>query len=229
MRRTVEGQRQSPVALAGDAPVAHVVEPVLHPLADVVGLPRRPCARPRSSGARTSSQPMNHSSHEAEDQRRSCSASTPDSCAVQLDRRSCPELSSAAATSLGDAAASRPGSQPKPETNSPTPSTGAIDVRLAQLLGARSPRGPQPGAMWTMPVPSSPSTSLPRDHPVLDLGLTGEVGEERLVVEADQLGALETSCSHGGVGQARVVLRASAQDEHVRPHCGDAPRSRAPG
>ena len=33
VRAEVEGQRQAPVALAADAPVAHVAQPVLHPLA----------------------------------------------------------------------------------------------------------------------------------------------------------------------------------------------------
>ena len=58
----VERQRQAEVALARDVPVAHVAQPVVHPLAVLRRRPVDGRVARRASAARISSQEMNQSS-----------------------------------------------------------------------------------------------------------------------------------------------------------------------
>ena len=163
----VEGQRQAPVALAADAPVAHVAQPVLHPLAV---LRRRPLDAAGGLDHRlahlvAADEPL---VHQPVDQ---LGAAAPaDGVAVgDLARLDQPPALAEVLDDLlrrvarcGGRAASR-----SPRRRRPTRRPARSSARPSRTPSSKS-SAPQPGAMWTMPVPSSIETSSQRDDAVLD-------------------------------------------------------------
>ena len=125
----VEGQRQAPVALARDAPVAHVGEPVVHAAAACARAPRDGARWRPMAAARISSTLMNHSSTSAEDHLPLAAPARRDSCGgTRLARTSEPALArSRAAIVVADVgAASCPRASRSRRRSRPSRRAGAM-------------------------------------------------------------------------------------------------------
>ena len=84
-----------------------------------------------------------------------------------------------------------PSAGPNPGSIRPDSSIGTSTVAARGRVRGRSPPRPRPGAMWTIPVPSSSDDLVPRDDAVDDPVLRRRVVERPRVLEPDELLALD--------------------------------------
>ena len=157
-RARVERQRQAVVAAPRDVPVAHVAQPVVHALAHVLGHPfdrgvRREQLRTQLVDR---DEPV---VGDAPDQRRVAAPAM----RIAVRRTGRPRRGTRSRRG-----GRRSGPPPPPSSGHAasrsrrrsglTSSTGVSTGRSCTRDSSKS-SGPQPGAMWTMPVPSSSDTS----------------------------------------------------------------------
>ena len=180
----VEGQRQAPVALARDAPVAHVVQPVVHAAADVRRDPTSTRSwRPghRLADLVDADEPLVRRAGRA---RALAAPADGIRCAVQLVReerpRSLQQRRRSASAASRDVAAREPAEAVDVVALRRRPARSRRGRALAELvvLGAAAGRDvDDAGAFFGVDL-------LPRDHAVLDAGCDGQVVEGRLELAA---------------------------------------------
>ena len=172
----VERQRQAPVALAGDAPVAHVAQPVLHALAEVAASTRRGVGVDhRLADLVAADEPL---VDDAEDQLRPAAPAVRVAVLVRLPAGEPAAVLEVLGDEVGHLVRAVAGEPAVTVDEQPR----LVDRHEHRQLLARpssKSSSPQPGAMWTMPVPSSHRRSSDGDHAVRDLGLRGQVVERR--------------------------------------------------
>ena len=208
----VEGERESPVALARDAPVAHVVQPVVHATADVWGLPfhRLRGGEHRLAYVVDADEPLVH-----EPEQHVALAAPAHRHAVRV------QLVADDAAGLAQPRGHVGGDHRRVATLEPTEAfdvvTLAVDRRehveselLAQLevLGTAAGRDVDDArTFFGLDV-------LPGDDDVTNGNLRGKVGEEGLELEADELGAVQLA-THRAVGHAETAPARRAQHERL--------------
>ena len=199
VRAVVDRQRQAPVALLADHPVVHVPEPVelalvaevgdpadlvddLHDLVAQAGVDLLPAQRlARLVVDRPhADEPL---VDEAEDERRAASPAVRVAVDVRLEAVEPPGRLEVLDDRLADVAARRDRSATRSRRGRcPISSIGATTGSPSALPSWKS-SAPQPGAMWTMPVPSSSPTSSHGDDPVLVAGRGECLPDRRQLVE----------------------------------------------
>ncbi len=185
----VEGQGEAPVALARDAPVAHVGEPVVHAPLHVAGQPRDALVggagqRPDLGGAQ---EPL---VRDAEDQL----LATPPAGGVAMAVRGAREEQAALLQQAGDRRGGVRHRRPRERAQAIEVAPfrihrrddgKAVPAAELEVLEAAARRDvDDPGAFLGGDV-------LPGDHAVLDAPLDGQVVERPGVAQAHELGALD--------------------------------------
>ena len=203
----IERQRQPVVAAARDVPVAHVAQPVVHALAHVGRRPLdgRVRVEQRLAQLVDRDEPV---VGDAEDERRVAAPAMRIAVLVEarLDEQS----------ALGEVADDLVGRVGRREPVQPA----VLVVEASRLVdGRRAPRArargessksspPHPGAMWTMPVPSSRETS--------SQGIT----------RCSTAAAGRRACRTARVPQSDELLAAHGAHERLAPGSGRPPPTR---
>ena len=218
VRAEPERQRQAPVALARDAPVAHVAQPVLHALAEVR---RRPLdggvgVDHRLADLVAADEPL---VDDAEDQLRAAAPAVRVAVLVGL----LADEPAAALEVLGDEVGhlvrAVAGELAIALDEEPRPRRPARAPAAPRGGRSRSPRRRSPGAMWTIPVPSSSTISGVGDDAVGDLGLRGQV------VEPGRVGAADSSSPRTLADDVRVRRRRRRSQRSSATTCRSPPTS----